>query len=158
MVAPYGFTDSTEVVANYLYTQLGLPANMATFTDAGGTAIQAAWYGDDTQLLPTTPCLSIIPGPENSSYNGVGGRPVLMTFTTFVMVYYAKIQDQQQNVHGALAIANKVKRFVNTDISLGGNVLDCFCSAVDPGVAVRNGALIEAARMTFTSRAKVNLN
>lgn len=158
MVAPYGMTDSTEVVANYLFTQLSNPTNMATFLDTGGNPVLQVWYGDDSQLLPQTPCLSVLPGPESSSYNGVGGRPVLMTFTTFVMVYCSRILEQQANVHNSLTIANTVKRYVNTIITLGGNVLDIHCSSIDPGVAVRNGEMMDASRMTFTSRSKVNLN
>jgi len=158
MPNPYTTTDSTEVVANYLYTQLGVPANMATFVDAGGTAVQGVWYGDDSELLPTTPCLCVVPGAERSVYQGSGGRPVMMTFTTFVMVYYGKVIDQQLNVHGSQQIANVVKRFVSADISLGGNVIDCYCTSLEPGVARRNGAQIDATRLTFTSRSKVLLN
>ncbi len=156
MPNPYTTTDSTEVVANYIYTQL--LANMATLQDAGGTAVQAVWYGDDSSLMPTTPCLTVIPGPESSQYQGVGGRPVMMTFTTFVMVYYGKLQDQQANVHGSLQIAKAIKSFIHSNITLGGNVIDCLCTAAEPGVAVRNGAMIDATRMTFTSRSKVLLN
>jgi len=156
MTNPYGTTDSTEVVANYLYTQL--LANMATFVDSGGTAIQSVWYGDNSELLPNTPSVCVIPGTEASTYDGVGGRPVMMVFTTYVMVYYGKVGDQQLNVHGSQQIANVIKRFVHADVNLGGNVIDCLCASLEPGIAIRNGAMIDATRLTFRSRSKVLLN
>ena len=155
--SPYtGLTDSTEVIANYLYTQL--QANMSSFTDSSGNAAQDVWYGDDSYLLPRTPALCVVPGPEVSVYNGVGGRPVMMTFTTFVMVYYGKLQDHQLNVHGSLTIANSIKRFINADVTLGGNAIDSFVAAIDPGVAIKGGAMLDTTRMTFKTRSKVTLN
>jgi hypothetical protein len=81
-----------------------------------------------------------------------------MTFTTFVMVYYGKVQDRQLNVHASLTIANSVKRFMNADVTLGGNAIDSFVAAVDPGVAIKGGALLDTTRMTFRTRSKVTLN
>ncbi len=157
MSTPYStLADSTEVVGNYVLTQL--KNNAVQFTDANGNAVQDVWYGDMSGLLPHMPCLCVIPGPERSVYNGVGGRPVLMQFLTYVMVYAGQIIDMQQNVHASLTIANKIKRFMNTDVRLGGNVIDCFCSAIEPGVAVRGTAYIDATRMAFQSRTKTLLN
>lgn len=163
MTNPYApLTDSTETIANYFLTVL--TNNMSTFTDNGNppTAIQAVWYGDPAGLIPTTPALAVIPGPESSVYNGVGGRPVLMSFQTFIMVYYGKIQDIQINVHASLTIANKIKRFMNADIDLGHNVIDSMCSVIDPGISFRGsgpaGALYDTTRMTFVSRSKTTLN
>jgi hypothetical protein len=157
---PYStYTDSTEVVANYFYTQL--LANKASFTDGlvTPTAVQAVWYGDQSGLIPQLPALCIVPGPETSAYNGVGGRPVIMNFQTFVMVYYGKMmQDQQKNVHASLTIANQIKRFMNLDITLGGNAIDCMCAGIDPGIAIRGGAMIDTTRMIFRTRSKVALN
>jgi hypothetical protein len=91
-------------------------------------------------------------------YNGVGGRPVMITFQTFVMVYYGKIRDMQQNIHASLTIAKKIKNFVHADFNLGGNVIDCLCTAIEPGVAVKGGALLDASRLAFRSRTKSALN
>lgn len=160
MPNPYAaYTDSNEFVANYLYQKFLANAGPSGFNLGGVAQGQpGVWYGDTSGLLPSTPLLCVIPGPEQSVYQGVGGRPVLMTFTTFVMVYYGKVQDQQANVHASLTLANAVKRFVNPDITLGGNAIDCMCAAIDPGVAVKGGALIDASRMTFRTRSKVTLN
>jgi hypothetical protein len=81
-----------------------------------------------------------------------------MEFQTFIMVYYGKIQDAQQNTHQSLILANTIKHLFNQDFTLGGNVIDTFCSNIDPGVAVRMGALMDATRMAYRSRSKVTLN
>jgi hypothetical protein len=153
MPNPYaGYADATEVVANYLLNMITVGASAL-----GVDPTKGVWYGDQT-LLPTTPLLCVIPGPEAAVPQGAGGRPMQMTFTTFVMVYYGKVQDQQLNIHASLTLANAVKRLVHTDPFLGGNVINCYCSAVDPGIAAKGGALIDATRMAFQSRSKVVLN
>jgi len=149
-------------VANYLYTQFKTNKASFTYTDPSTSTVytvQDVWYGDQSGLIPHLPCLCVIPGPEQSVYNGVGGRPVRMTFQTFVMVYFGKITgDHQMNVHASLSLANVIKRFQNADMTLGGNAIDVFCNAVDPGVAIRGGAMIDTTRMAFTTRTKVLLN
>ncbi len=153
MSNPYaGFTDSTDVVTKYILDKLS--ASAATL---GADPRKSFYYGDQV-LVPTTPAFCVIPGPETSQYDGVGGRPVIITFQTFVMVYAYKVQDVQLNMRTALQLATTVKHIIHPDVRLGGNVIDCFCSNVDPGYAVRRGDLIAAARMTFRSRSKVVLN
>jgi hypothetical protein len=161
MPSPYApYTDSTDFVANYFYNvfvtnvvALGLPT---VGTKADGTP-NSVWYGDEP-FLPVTPAVAVVPGPEQSNYDGVGGRPVLMTFQTFVMVYFGKIQDAQSNKHQSLQLANGIKRFMNADITLGGNAIDTMCAAIDPGVGIKMGALMDTTRMTFRTRSKVTLN
>lgn len=159
MPNPYSTTGSIEVVTNYIYQKLLANAGPSGFNL--GNVNQGApgvWYGDVSGLLPATPLICVVALPERSQYNGVGGRPVMKTFQTAVMVYYGKIQDQQANVHASLTLATQVEAFMNPDISLGGNVIDCFCSDKQPGVAVKGGALIDATRLVFQSRSKVLLN
>ena len=158
MPNPYApYTDSTEIVSNYLYTQL--LANMASFTDGAGHTVQMVWYGDESGLIPKYPAVCVVPGPERSEYQGTGGRPVVMNFQTFLMVYAGELlRDHQLNVHSSLSIANSIKRFVHQDITLGGMAIDCLCTGIDPGVAVRGGAMIDTTRMVFRTRSKVVLN
>lgn len=157
MPNPYAsYADSTEVISAYLLAQL--QANLSSFPDANGVIPFDVWYNDTSGLLPRTPALCVVSGPERSVYNGVGGRPVMMSFTNFIIVYYGKVQDRQQNVHGSLTIANNIKHFINADLTLGGHVIDALCSAVDPGIAIRGSALYDATRVTVTSRSKTALN
>lgn len=163
MGTPYSaYVDSVEDVANYLYDTMLSNKTAFQYTDPSSSTtyvVQDVWYGDQSGLIPHLPCLCVVPGPEASQYNGVGGRPVMMTFQTFVMVYFGKIiGDHQLNVHASLSLARTIKRFMNQDVTLGGTVIDSFCSAIDPGVAIRGGAMIDTSRMQFTARSKVLLN
>jgi hypothetical protein len=152
MAPPYGFTDSTDVVATYILDLLVSQA--ATL----GVDPQKGYYFGEQDLIPTSPVICVVPGPESSEYDGVGGRPVVVTFQTYVMVYVDKIQDIQVSTHSAMQLATAVKRVVHPDTRLGGNVIDCFCANVEPGYAVRRATLMAAARLTFRSRSKVLLN
>jgi hypothetical protein len=153
MPNPYAsFTDSVDVITKYILDKL-----IANASTLGADPRKGFYYGDQ-QLVPITPAFCVIPGPESSQYDGVGGRPVMITFQTFVMVYAYKVQDVQLNMRTAMQLAVSVKHIIHPDVRLGGNVIDCFCSNVDPGYAVRRGDLVAAARMTFRSRSKVLLN
>lgn len=149
MGSPYPFTDSTEVVANYILTM------MQGVQVANG--IRDVFYGDE-QKLPHTPTVCVVPGPESEVYQGAGGRPVMITFLTYVMVYFAKLADKQQNVHASLTLATTLKHVIHADVTLGGNVIDCLVTNVDPGMALKSGTLMDASRLTLRSRSKVVLN
>lgn len=152
MAPPYGFTDSIDVVSTYILDLLVSEASTL------GVDPQKGYYYGEQDLIPTSPTICVVPGPESSEYNGVGGRPVLITFQTYVMVYVDKIQDIQISTHSAMQLAAAVKRAIHSDVKLGGNVLDCFCANAEPGYAVRRTSLMAAARLTFRSRSKVLLN
>jgi hypothetical protein len=154
MSNPYaGFTDSVDVVTQTILDKLIANASTLDVTDVN----KSFFYGEQ-ELLPTTPGFCVVPGPESSQYDGVAGRPVVITFMTFVMVYAYKVQDVQQNTKTAMQLATAVKGVIHPDVRLGGIVIDCFCSNVEPGYAIKRGDLIAAARLTFQSRSKVLLN
>lgn len=152
MAPSYGFTDSTDVVASYILDKL--IANSSTLN----VDPQKGYYFGEQDLIPTSPAICVVPGTETSVYDGVGGVPVIITFLTYVMVYVDKVQDIQVSTHGAMQLAALVKRVIHPDTRLGGNVLDCFCSNMEPGYAIRRNSLMAAARLTFRSRSKVLLN
>jgi hypothetical protein len=149
MPNPYTTASSSEVVHNYI---LGM---MNAVKVANG--IVDVFYGDEKKL-PHTPTVCVVPGPESTSYNGVGGRPVMKLFTTYVMVYYGKVQDHQVNVHASLTLANTLMNVIHADVTLGGNAIDCLVTNLDPGMAVKSGSLYDASRLTLRSRSKVVLN
>ncbi|SRR5216684_1021477 len=154
MPNPYAaYTDSTEFVANYVLNAIKAGAATLGLTDA----VNQVWYGDQV-LLPETPAVCVVPGPETDTPNGAGGRPVRIDFRTFVMVYYGKVQDQQLNVHASLGLANQIKRLMNADPTLGGNAIDAYFSNIDPGVSAKQGGLMDATRMTLLTKSKVVLN
>lgn len=149
MPNPYTTASSSEVVHNYV---LGM---MNAVKVANGIA--DIFYGDERKI-PRTPTVCVVPGPESSSYQGAGGRPVMKVFTTYVMVYCNKIQDHQANVHASLTLANTLMNVVHADPTLGGNAIDCLVTNSDPGMAVKAGTLYDASRLTLRSRSKVVLN
>lgn len=153
MPTPYdSYTDSIDVVASYILSLLEASASTLGVDSARG------FYYGEQELIPTTPGICVVPGPETDVYDGVGGRPVMITFLTYVVLYVDVLRDIQINTHQATQLATLVKRVVHADKNLGGNVLDCLCIQVEPGYALKKGSLMAAARLTFRSRAKKILN
>jgi hypothetical protein len=144
----YSTTDDSDAVATYV---LGIVNSVKV-----ANGIVDVFYGDEKKL-PHTPTVCVVPGPESSAYNGVGGRPTMITFTTYVMVYYSKVQDIQVNRHANLVLAKALKHAIHADGTLGGNVIDVLVTNLDPGIALKAGALFDATRLTLRSRSKVVL-
>ena len=153
MPTPYdAYTDSIDVVASYILSLL-----KASATTLGVEPARGFYYGEQ-ELIPTTPGICVVPGAEADVYDGVGGRPVMITFLTYVVLYVDVLQDIQLNTHQAAQLSTLVKHVVHADKNLGGNVLDCLCIQVEPGYALKKGSLMAASRLTFRSRAKKILN
>lgn len=142
-------TDSSEAVANYIYTKLNDPTNK---TNLG---VSSTWYGDQT-LVPDTPAVCVAPGPKKREFQGATFR-TLNTFETYVWVYFAKIQDIQQNLHGATQLADDIETLIHGDLTLGGNVIAVICTQNEPGVINKGGVWVMGARLTFESMSKTTL-
>lgn len=139
-------TDSAEVIANYIYTKLLVPANMTAL------GVNAVWYGDQT-LLPTTPALCVSPGTKKREFQGASYR-TLNTIETYVWVYFGKIQDIQANLHGATTLADAIETLIHSDLTLGGNVVAVLCTQSEPGMINKGGVWVMGARLTFESVSK----
>jgi hypothetical protein len=146
-------TDSSEVIATYV-TDL-LIANKAGFP----TPVEDVWYGDQI-LLPHTPALCVMPGVKTREYQGASLR-TLNTIETLVFVYFDKLIDVQENLHGCSALADAVELMIQTnngsDNTLGGIVTSVLCQQNEPGTTVKQGALMMAARLSFRSTSKTML-
>jgi len=146
-------TDDNEVVASYIFNLIK--------TNASALGLKTVLYGDH-DLIPHTPAVCVVPGPESTIYNGVGGRPVMITFETYALVIYNKLQDIQANLHSCGTLATQVKRLVHTDPMLGippnQLVIDCMCTDNEPGIVIKGGQLSPANRLTFSSRSKVRIS
>lgn len=142
-------TDSNEVVANYIYQKLLNPTNMTAL------GVLSVWYGDQ-ELIPNTPALCVAPGNKKREFQGATFR-TLNTFETYVLVYYSKIQDVQQNLHGATTLADAIETLVHSDLLLGGNVFSVLCTQNEPGMITKSGSLMMGARLTFESQSKTTL-
>jgi hypothetical protein len=79
------------------------------------------------------------------------------TFETYVFVYFGKVQDVQQNLHAAQALADAIEPVVQTDMTLGGIVIWTLCTQNEPGIINKQGSLLMGNRMTFQSFSKTRL-
>jgi len=140
-------TASSEVVANAVL--------QAIQAQAVAQGINETFYGDQTQLNKT-PAVCVTPGNKTREFQGAS-LMTLNTFETYVFVYYGKIQDVQQNLHGAQALADALEVVVHTDITLGGIVTATLCIQNEPGMINKMGSLLMGNRMTFQSFSKTRL-
>jgi hypothetical protein len=139
-------TDSSDVIATYIYDMLNDPTNK---TNLG---IVDTWYGDQ-ELMPHTPSVCINPGTKQREFQGASFR-TLNSIETYVMVYFGKIQDVQANVHGATQMGDAIETLVHSDLKLGGNVIAVLCTQNEPGMINKAGVWMMGARLTFTSTTK----
>lgn len=138
-------TSKSEVVANYIYQMM--------ITNKAALSVASVWYGDQ-ELMPLTPALCVSPGNKKREFQGASFR-TLNTFETYILVYYAKIQDVQQNLHGTTVLADAIEDVVHSDLTLGGNVVAVLCTQNEPGMINKAGTgLVMGARLTFESISK----
>jgi hypothetical protein len=140
---PIALTDSAEVVANYILTKFQDPTVKASL------GLQDVWYGDQ-DLMPHTPALCVTPGVTKREFRGATFR-TLNTIETYVLVYWGKITDIQQNLHNAQHLADQVVFTVHSDLKLGGLVTAVLCTESDPGLINKAGVWMMGARLTFES-------
>jgi|SRR5246127_4956399 len=140
-------TASSEVVANAIKAKID--------AQMGALGIAATFYGDQTQV-PKTPTVCITPGNKRREYQGAS-LMTLNTFETYVFVYFCKIQDIQQNLHGAQTLADAIEPIVQADLTLGGIVIGTLCTQNEPGMVNKMGSLMMGNRMTFESFSKTRL-
>lgn len=147
MVGP--LTDSSEVVANYLFNK------MESVKDDLPTPVQIVYYGDQ-KLLERTPAICVLPGPKSREFQGAS-LMTLNIFETTMYVYFGKIQDVQENLHACTTLAEAIEPIVHNDFNLGGNVTSVLCTANEPGLVTKMGDLMVASRLTFRSMSKTRL-
>lgn len=139
-------TDSSDVIATYIYNKLNNPTNKTAL------GAQDVWYGDQ-ELLPHTPAICVNPGTKKREFQGATYR-TLNTIETYVMVYFGKYQDVQTNLHGATQMADAIETLVHSDLLLGGNVIAVLCVQDEPGMVNKAGVWMLGARLTFESMTK----
>jgi hypothetical protein len=113
------------------------------------------FYGDQSQL-PHTPAVCVSPGTKGREFQGA----TLMTqniFETYVYVYFGKVQDVQQNLHGSQTLADAIEPIVQADMTLGGIVISTLCTQNEPGLINKMGSLMMGNRLTFQSMSRTRL-
>lgn len=139
-------TDSSDVIATYIYNMLNNPTNKTAL------GIIDVWYGDQ-ELMPNTPTVCVNPGTKKREFSGATFR-TLNQIETYVMVYFGAIQDTQINVHGATQLADGIETLVHSDLKLGGNVIAVLATQNEPGMINKAGVWMMGARITFESMTK----
>ena len=117
--------------------------------------LTAVYYGDQ-ERIPSTPCAAVETGPLNRTLAGASFRTD-NTITIFVLLYLAKLQDVQATRKQVDELAEAVMDVLHADINMGGLVIHGHVTSMEPGYAIRGGALMRAARITWTGLSKTSL-
>jgi hypothetical protein len=75
-------------------------------------------------------------------------------FTVYLMVYHTKLQDEQMTRLQCEQHAEDIVALLHTDKQMGGLVFAGWVTAVDPGFAVRNNAMMRVSRITWLGKSK----
>lgn len=139
-------TDRVSVVADYIYDLL--IANKATLT------LNDVFYGDQEKIAKSR-SVAVESGPLTRTLAGAGtsGR-TLNELTVYVIVYVSGIRDNQTVRKEADELAESIMDLLHTDPQMGGNVIHGWVRSIEPGYAIRSGALMRAARVTWTGQSK----
>jgi hypothetical protein len=140
-------TASAEVVAKAIFDIIT--------ADKTPLGIVDTFYGDQS-ILPHTPSVCVSPGTKARDFQGA----TLVTaniFETYVYVYFGKVQDVQNNLHGAQTLADAIEPVVHADMTLGGIVISTLCTQNEPGLINKQGSLMMGNRLTFQSMSRTRL-
>ena len=139
-------TASPTVVAQYIFDKL---------TAAMGELGLSDVFLGDRDLISSTPTVCVIPGTTPRMLIGSANRTE-NRIETYLVVYQGALQDFQKNVAQGGATADRVITKIQSDLSLGGLVIYCYCTINEPGIANR-GELMFASRLTFESVSRTML-
>jgi hypothetical protein len=141
-------TDSFVTVAQYLQTLLN--TNKATW------GVVDVWYGDQSKL-PHVPAICVEPGGKTRALEG-GWQMTKNDITAYVIVYVAKLQDEQTTRLQTDQIAEQVEAFVHLDLQLNGLLVQGYFTGMESGYTYRSGTLYRACRMTYSGMSKTMLH
>jgi hypothetical protein len=134
-------TKQPSVVVQYIQNLLKADVNIQTL------GVRDVFYGDQIKV-PRTPAIAV----ESGITTRVPYEASLRTqnrFPVYILCYYGKIQDIQANRLQSDQLAEAVDVALTTDPRLGGLIVFGYIAAIDPGIAVRSGAMLRATRITF---------
>jgi hypothetical protein len=119
-------------------------------------------YGDQNRV-GVTPTVCVESGATGRTLAGVPRRTE-NSLQVFVILYWAKVQDNQVDKLAAEQCAEGIVRYLDTLPTLeragdGGIVIHGFVSDVDPGYSFKNQGrtLMHAVRLTWTGKTKTML-
>jgi hypothetical protein len=121
-------------------------------------------YGDQNRV-PVTPTVCVESGPTARALAGVPRRTE-NTLTCYILLYWAKVQDNQTDKLAAEQCAEGIARYIDTLPTLelngdGGVVIHGHITDIDPGYSLKGTAqsrtLYQAVRLTWTGKTKTIL-
>lgn len=87
----------------------------------------------DEKLIPDYPCLQVQPGPSSKELHGTHTFQIYLTVHMYIMHDTLTVSRRVRSLED-LQFATQVVEFLESDISLGGRVIDGFISDEAPAV------------------------
>jgi hypothetical protein len=137
-----------------------LDANKVALLTADGMLC----YGDQNRV-PVTPTVCVESGPTVRALTGALHRTE-NSLTCYILLYWAKVQDNQTDKLEAEQCAEGIARYLDTLPSLelngdGGVVIHGYITDIDPGYSIKGTGqqrnLYQAVRLTWTGKTKTML-
>lgn len=148
-------TDSVDVITQYVIDRLRTNAALLKTTTNVVVDPQDIYYGDQ-EKFPRTPSVCVDPGNRQRTLQGVSFRTD-NNFTIYILVYHAKIQDNQVTRKESQQISEAIETLLHNDPQLGGNVIHSFCSLNESGYVYRTNTMYRTNRITFEPYSKTRL-
>ncbi len=108
----------------------------------------------DENLIPDYPCVQIQPGDLSRDYHGT--HTFMIFLRAFIYVMHDKFtQTKRVRTEEELLLVTKVVDFLNSDITLGGRVIDGFVESEVPAVLpprTRGGDLVVSTRIGWIGK------
>lgn len=127
--------------------------------------VEAGIFYGDQDKIPVTPSICIEAGATNRdlvSAMGPQGR-VENEFTTYILVYYAKWDGNEEVKYAAELVAETTAHFLdaNPRLVLGdgpdGKLIHGYVRTVDHGYTRKNNSLMYGSRLTHVGKTKMQL-
>jgi hypothetical protein len=87
----------------------------------------------DEKLIPNYPCLQIQPGPTSKEYHSTSTFQLYLTIHMYIMHDTLTVSRRVRSLED-LQLATQVVEFLETDLTLGGRMIDGFVSDEAPAV------------------------
>lgn len=148
-------TDSVDTIAQYVIDKLKV--NSSVLKSANGIAVDSAdiYYGDQ-EKFPRTPSICVDPGNLKRDLQGVSYRTD-NSFVLYIIIYHAKIQDNQLTRKEVQQISEAVETLLHQDPQLGGYVIHSYCTLNESGYVYRQNTMYRTNRITFEPYSKTRL-
>lgn len=156
-------TDSLDDVAQAVIDKLVANVSLLVSSDLEASIPEAQassncsmiFYGDQ-EKFPATPAICVEPVSRMRDLQGVSYRTD-NNFTVYVMVFVAKVQDNQVTRKQAQTLSEVIEGLLHVDAQLGGLLINSFCSNNESGYVFRNNTMYRTNRITYTGYSKTRL-